>query len=115
MDPTAGTVLRLYPSDCTGSIRVDYLPDPVAFANDAAVWSGPGRSDQLICLWVAARGCRKEGRRADAADLMQDYAELLAKVASTASWLDQKNPPMIRDVDSEFSGRFRDPFDYPVD
>jgi hypothetical protein len=95
-----GTVVRLYPSSVSGSYEVEYLAEPLDFTNDADTWAGPGRSDQLICLQAAAKGCRKESRRADAADLLSDYRTLLERVIATAAWVDLRNPARIRDTNT---------------
>jgi hypothetical protein len=110
VDPSAGTVLRFFPP-VAGSFEVEYITEPAAFANDADTWNGPPRTDELIMLQAAAKGCRKEGRRGDAQDLLADYAEILQSVKDTASWVDQRNPAKIRDV---MPFGIRDEFDYPV-
>jgi hypothetical protein len=111
-DPGDGLVLRLYPPTVTGNYRVEFIPEPLDFSDDASPeWRGPARSDELIVLRTAAKGCRKEGRRGDAADLLSDYRELLERVQASASWVDQRNPARIRDVNA---GVARDAFDYPV-
>lgn len=107
---STGTVIRLYPA-VSGTYEVERLDMPLPLALDADVWAGPARSDQLIVLYAAAKGCRKEGRRGDAADLLSDYATLLEKVTASASWVDQRNPAKIRDMMAE---RRRDPFDYDI-
>jgi hypothetical protein len=107
-DPSAGTVVRFYPL-VSGTFEVEYIAETGAFASDADTWFGPAGSDQMICLLAAAKGCRKEGRRGDAADLLQDYAIQLEKVLSRANWVDQRNVPRIRDV---MGARLRDTFDF---
>jgi hypothetical protein len=109
VDPT-GTVIRFFPL-VSGTFEVEYIAEPVDFSADADYWRGPMRSDELIVLRAAAKGCRKEGRRGDAADLLSDYKELLEKVKDSASWVDQRNTPRIRDV---MGSQRRDPFDYPI-
>lgn len=109
VDATEGTVLRLYPA-VSGTFEVEYLAEVEAFADDDARWFGPAGSDELLCLLAAAKGCRKEGRRGDAADLLQDYATQLEKVINRAGWVDQRNVPRIRDV----MAPNRHPFDYPA-
>lgn len=111
VDPTLGHVIKLYPAAATGSVLVEYIAEAGPFSGDADTWNGPARSDQLIQYRAAAKGCRKEGRREDAKDLLDDYAELLEKVIASASWVDQRNPPRIRDVGR---GVLRDPFAYQV-
>lgn len=111
VDPTTGTVVRFFPP-VAGTFEVEYITEPSAFSGDSDTWNGPARSDELIMLRAAALGCRKEGRRGDAQDLLADYAEVLQAVKDTASWVDQRNAPKIRDVMG--SERRFDEFDYPI-
>lgn len=111
LQDTTGTVVRFYPA-VSGTFEVEYIAEPVAWTADSDTWNGPARSDELICLHAAAKACRKEGRRGDAADLLQDYAQLLEQVLAAASWVDMRNPPTIRDVMTE--ARRGDAFDYLV-
>lgn len=103
---SAGPVVYFFPR-VAGTYLVDYIQDHTGLANDAAIWRGPVRSDELVVLSAARKGVLKEGqdRMADAKRLKEEYDELLDKVKSLASWFDQRNPAMIRDV----SGR-RDRF-----
>jgi hypothetical protein len=84
------------------------------FSGDSDTWNGPGRTDSLIQLYAAERGCRKEGRIQDAKGLRETYEVLLDKVISSASWLDMRNPARIRDVMGRDVLPARDPFDYNV-
>lgn len=95
---TSGPVIYLYPR-VAATVFVDFIPDHTGLANDAAVWRGPIRSDELVVLSAARKGVLKEGpaRHTEAALLKDDYDELLAKVKSLASWADMRNPAMIRD------------------
>jgi len=108
---TSGPVIYFFPR-VAGTYLVDYVPDHPGLASDSTVWYGPARSDELVVLSAARKGVLKEGqaRHAAAKVLADEYAELLDKVKRMASWFDQRNPAMIRDV----SGR-RSPltaFDY---
>lgn len=108
---TLGTVIELFPTASQGTYRVDFIPDFGGFANDAAVWSGPPRSDELLVLSAAAEGASKEQNQAKVAALKGEYQELFKKVTAAASWLDMRNPAQIRD-ESSLSSRMT--FDYPV-
>ena len=106
MDINTGPVVEFF-ARSAGTYFVDYVADFAGFANDAAVWRGPARSDELLVLLAAAKGCKKEGRTDAAESLRSEYRELLVKVKDLASWFDQRNSAMIRDVKpfEGFSGR----------
>lgn len=108
VDPTAGTVVRVFPTSSTGTMEVEYLAEIPKFTGDADTWYGPVGTDTLVALKAAARGCRKEGRLQDASVLLDDYREALASVIDCAAWVDQRNPAKIRDE----RAALRDPFDY---
>lgn len=108
VDPSAGTVLRLFPAITSGAYEVEYIAEIDGFVNDASVWYGPARSDTLLTYLAAEAGCRKEGRKVDADTLRGQYNDLLVKVKDSASWIDLRNPPKIRDVQQAL----RDPFGY---
>lgn len=109
LDPAAGTVFRFYPLIAAGSVQVDYIPDPVAFVIDSDLWYGPAMSDELLVIRAAVKAVLKEGRTADAGALETEYRRLLEKVTAQASWVDQRNTPVIRDVNRNPT---RDPFAY---
>lgn len=92
----AGSVIEFFPR-VGGTYFVDYIADFPGFANDASVWQGPPRSDELIVLKAAARGARKESRASDANQLDAEYGALLLKVKELASWYDMRNPAEMRD------------------
>lgn len=112
-DATNGAVLELLPCPTSGSYRVEYTTEFAGFANDAATWPGPARSDELVALKAAAMGCRKEGNDQGAEQLDREYGRLMHDVQAMASWFDLRNPPKIRDVNAGLFGP-RDPFDYEV-
>lgn len=115
IDPTNGVCLELLPVPSAGSYRVDYVAEFAGFANDAATWFGPARSDELIVIRAAVKGCRKEDNEQAARALLAEYAELFEKVTNMASWLDMRNSAKIRDVgDAAFGMPRRDAFDFDV-
>lgn len=93
---TAGALVEFFPR-VAGTYFVDYIADFPGFASDATAWMGPPRSDELIVLRAAAKGCRKESRMQDAAVLDGEYDKLLLKVKELASWFDQRNAAEMRD------------------
>lgn len=109
--PALGLIIELLPKPTSGSYRVDYVPEFQGLVNDAAVWFGPIRSDELVVLRVAAKALIKEGDDRGAYVLEQEYTRMLEKVTAQASWLDMRNPPQIRDVRTRQS---RGIFDYMV-
>lgn len=108
IDPTAGTVVRVFPAVATGTLEVEYIAEIPKFTGDSDVWYGPVGSDELLTTKAAAKGCRKEGRIQDAQALLGDYALALESIRDCASWVDQRNPAKIRDA----VGPMRDAFDY---
>jgi hypothetical protein len=110
-DITLGTVVEFFPTQAQGNYRVDYVPDFAGFANDAALWQGPPRSDEMLVTKAAAKGCRKEQNEGMARALDAEYATLYKKVTAAATWLDMRNPAQIRDETSLSS---RTSFDFPV-
>lgn len=110
---TAGVQIELLPLT-TGTYRVEYIADFTGFAADATVWHGPVRSDELIVLAAAAKGCRKEGNDQGAAQLDREYAIMLEKVQNMAGWLNMRHSATIRDVGNPLGG-IRNGFDYNVD
>lgn len=108
---TSGPVIYFFPRKAA-TVYVDYIPDHTGLANDAAVWRGPVRSDELLVLAVARKAVLKEGadRAGDANRLLEEYRELMEKVRAQASWADMRNPAMIRDESGRRS-RFN-AFDY---
>jgi hypothetical protein len=111
VDPAQGYVIELLPVPQGGTYQVDFVPEYAGFGSDAGVWYGPARSDELIELRAAAKGCRKESRLQDAQALDAEYDRLFEKVSAMASWVDQRNPAMIRD---EMGRQPRLVGDYPV-
>lgn len=108
-----GLILYLFPVSAAGSYRVDYIKEWTGFANDAEKFPGPARSDELVGLRAAAMGMRKEGNDQGAAQVMQEYAELLQSIQNMAGWFDMRNPPVIQDVDGGLCPP-KDPFDFEV-
>ncbi len=116
IDATNGPVLELLPLPSSGTYRVEYILEHPGFSGDSVSWYGPGRSDELLVLKAAAKGCRKEGNDQGAKQLSDEYVYLLSKVQAMASWFDQRNAATIRDVgmEAQLGGGRRDPFDYDV-
>lgn len=112
VDMATGARIEFFPNPAGGSYQVLYIPEWPGFTNDADVWRGPGRSDELIVLMAAAKGCRKEGEVRDAEALEDEYGKLFVKVMNAASGFDQRNVPRIRDREGNVT---RDPFDYLID
>lgn len=110
-----GPVIWVYPPSAI-TLRIEYIQEFAGFTNDASVWFGPPRSDQLIVLRAAAAGCRKEDNEPAARALDREYDQLLEKSLAMASWLDMRNPATIRDVggDAAIGVPARDPFDFNV-
>jgi hypothetical protein len=98
VNPTTGNIIEFFPR-VAGTYFVDYVVDWPGFASDGGnpVWMGPSRSDELVTLRAAAKGCRKEGRQADADRLDKEYDRLLLKVTSLASAYDMRNAAEMRD------------------
>jgi hypothetical protein len=112
-DAANGLQVELFPHIAGGSYTVDYIPDHPGLANDATSWFGPARSDELIVLDVAAKALRNEGSDRDAWVLEKERDKLLVTCQTLASWIDMRNPAMIRDVGNSVSNpSFRDGFDY---
>lgn len=111
ISPTTGMVIELYPRVSGGSYLVKYTPDHAGLVNDAAIWYGPNRSDELVVLDAAAKGLRNEGMDRDGWVLEQERAKLLELVLMQASQIDQRNSPRIRDTTRATS---QDPFDFNV-
>jgi hypothetical protein len=113
VDPSGnGLTVAFYPH-VPGSYVVHYVPEHQGLVNDSSEWLGPARSDELIVLRAASKGMRKEGNDQGAAQLDKEYTVMLQKVQELASWLDMRNPPTIRDVQS--SRMKRDLSDWDVD
>lgn len=107
-----GAQLRVYPPTATGTVIARVLREHAGLEADTDRWYGPARSDELIVLKAAAKGCRKEGNDQGAAQLDREYMLLLEKVQNMASWMHMRHAPVIRDVGDQFMRR--DPFDYDV-
>lgn len=97
VDMTTGPAIELFPPPSGGTYRVEYIPDFPGFANDAASWRGPARSDELISLDAARQGVLKEGRKDDAQTLDNEYLMGLMRVVEHAGRFDMRNPAMIRE------------------
>lgn len=93
---TAGQWIEIFPRRA-GTYFIDYIPGFPGFVNDASVWNGPTRSDDLIALKTAAKAVKKEGRLQDAVALKGEYEELLAKVKLLSRHFDLRNSPEIKD------------------
>ena len=106
---TAGPLIEFLPTPASGTYRVEYIPQFTGFSNDADLWRGPVRSDELIVLCAAAKFLRKEGEVQDAAALDQEYQYLFESVMRDASTLFGRDPGRVRDVETS---RRTDPFDY---
>lgn len=113
IDASAGIGVEFLPYVAGTQVRVEYVAEYPGFVNDASVWPGPARSDELVVLRAAAAGMRKEGNDQGAAQLDREYAQLLEQVQNMASWVDMRNPATITNVNSGFSIA-RMPFDYEV-
>jgi hypothetical protein len=106
-----GMRIRVYPRQASGSVLTRVIREYPGFVTDASRWMGPARSDELIVLRAAAKGCRKEGNDQAAAQLDREYDVVLSKVQNMASWVDMRNPPTIADVSSPSR---RDPSDWDL-
>lgn len=113
VDPTNGAVVELLPLPSSGTYRVHYIVEHPGLATDGTSWYGPARSDELLVLKAAAKGCRMEGNDQGAVQLDREYAILLDKVQNMASWFNMRHSARIRDVADPLGGT-RDPFDYDV-
>lgn len=83
-------------SACT--LRIDYIPQYTAMANDAALWLGPSGSDELLAWKAAAAGLRKEGSDRDAYECEKAYERRFEKVMLQVSRIDGRNAAQIRDA-----------------
>jgi hypothetical protein len=92
----AGAIVEFFPR-VAGTYFVDYIADFPGFTNDASVWLGPPRSDELIVLKGAAKSVRKENRQPDGQALDAEYDKLLLKVKELGSWFDMRNAAEMRD------------------
>jgi hypothetical protein len=113
IDPALGAVVELLPLPSSGTYVIQYVPEHPGFAADATEWYGPARSDELLTLKAAAKGCRKEGNDQGAMALDREYLMLLDKVQSMSSWFDMRNAATVRDVVDPIGAR-KDPFDFDV-
>lgn len=110
---TGGFDIEILPANGGVSYLIDYIAGFSGFANDASVWPGPITSDELVAIKAAMRGMFKEGqaRIPDTQALKAEYMEILEGIRDTASWVNGRNAPQIRDVSMS---RQRTAFDYPV-
>lgn len=113
IDPTSGPGIQLFPAVTSGTYKVDYILEHPGFSGDSDTWYGPGRSDELVSIRAAIKGCRKENDADTAAQLEREYGVLLSQVQAMASWADMRNAATIRVVNDPL-GRPRDPFDFDV-
>lgn len=112
VNSTGGFIIELLPRSSGQIYAVDYISAFSGFGgNDNTVWPGPNGSDELVALRVAIVAMRKEGRLDEASAKKEEYQELLQEITDMASWVNSRNPAMIRDVNS-MSTRYA--FDYPV-
>lgn len=114
IDPAVGPVLEILPPQSSGSCRIEYILEHPGFAADSTEWYGPARSDELIVLRSAAKGCRKEGNDQGAGQLEKEYSMLLDKVQQMASWFNMRHSTTIRDVGDQFTSRSPSGFDYDI-
>lgn len=114
IDPTSGPVIELLPLPSAGTYRIHYITEYPGFSGDSDTWYGPARSDELIILRAAMKGCRKEGNDQGAAQLEREYGQLLEKVQEMGSWFNMRSATLIRDVGrlQEDRRALRLPFDY---
>ena len=112
VDMSAGPVVQFFPSNATGTVKVEYVPEWTGFIGGSSVWYGPSHSDELIVLMAAAAGARKEGETSDARALDDEYRALWERVIAHASRFDGRGLPRIRDVETRTY--VSDPFDYEV-
>lgn len=114
IDATVGPVLEILPPQSSGSVRIEYIVEHPGFAGESTEWYGPARSDEMIVLRAAAKGCRKEGNDQGADQLDNEYAMLLEKVQTMAGWFNMRHGAKIRDVGDQFTSRAPDGSDYDV-
>jgi hypothetical protein len=98
VDAANGIGVEVLPYVAGASIRIEYVKEHPGLPNDASVWYGPARSDELIVLKAAIKGCRKEGNDQGARFLEGEYAYLLECVQDMASWTNMRHAATIRDL-----------------
>ena len=114
IDPTYGIGIEVLPTAFAGqTIKVDYILEWPGFSGDSTVWPGPARSDELVVLSSAMKGCRKEGNDQGAAQLQQEYQYVLQCVQNMASWANMRHSALIRDV-GPVAGAARLPGDFNI-
>lgn len=111
---SSGYALDLLPASTGVSIRVDYISEYTGFSGDSDTWYGPARSDEMIVLKAAMKGCRKEGNDQGAQFLAQEYEYLKECVQEMASWANMRNSQLIRDVGPVQLRSARLPGDYDI-
>lgn len=115
VNPQTGDVgISFFPRPSGGSYIIQYILDWPGFTNDGSVWPYAARTDELIVLMAAAKGCRKEGEISDAEVLEHEYQSLWERVVQSIGSLDMRNGEVIRDVQGG-STATRGPFDYFAD
>lgn len=110
---STGFHIEVLPLSTGYSYLVYYVPEFPGFANDGDTWYGPARSDELIVLKAAMKGCRKEGNDQGARFLEGEYQYLQQCVQDMASWTNMRHSATIRDVGNPL-GMSRLPGDYDV-
>lgn len=112
IDPSNGIAVQTLPYSPGSTVVVEYVTEYAGFSNDAAVWPGPARSDEMIVLKAAIKGCRKEGNDQGARMLEGEYMQLQQHVQDMASWTNMRHSASIRDVGPMSAGRM--PFDFDI-
>jgi hypothetical protein len=113
VDPSEGIAVTVLPYSPGSQIVVEFVREHPGLPNDASVWMGPARSDELIVLKAAMKGCRKEGNDQGARFLEGEYAYLQQCVQDMASWTNMRHSATIRDVGDPL-GNQRMPFDFDI-
>lgn len=93
---TGQLAITFYPRPTSGSYEVWFQETFPGFANDAATFTGPQGSADLIAIAAAIQGKKKEGM--EAGDLRDEFAEKYAEVCEDAGLLNSQNPATVRDV-----------------
>lgn len=108
-DINLGPVIQFYPP-VAGNYSIQYIPGFAGFTADGDVWRGPYGSDELLALYAAGFGVRKEGRTQDGEILRKAYDDRLYELSKFANRFDLANAPRIPDV-SPIIGPYNS-FDY---
>lgn len=113
IDATSGIGIEVPGAGAGYTVKVEYVGEWPGFTGDSTVWPGPARSDELVVLKAAIKGCRKENNDQSAQFLAQEYEYLKECVQEMASWTNMRHAAMIRDVRGSL-GPSRLPGDYNV-